>query len=226
MKEDLGNDLIEDEDACDEVKNNSKSSHVYLTQPSDDLNRYMVDKFHPPTAKSKQVPYESIDLSVYKPSAKCLGFTTSECRLLHWITTFGQRYHSLLTGNASGYKVIWKEQDNNHSASKCDKIVINLRKETASLMTGRILVQGKGHEDWSKREFPALLDIVNQPSFLKCFSDIPSVEDKSIFTGSVHNFVGNVVPDDDIPSLSHSADIANRGTSPPFSRLLKLHRSI
>ena len=178
MKEDLENDLIEDEDACDEVKNDSKSSHVYLTQPSDDLNRYMVDKFHPPTAKSKQVPYESIDLSVYKPSAKCLGFTTSECRLLHWITTFGQRYHSLLTGNASGYKVIWKEQDNNHSASKCDKIVINLRKETASLMTGRILVQGKGHEDWSKREFPALLDIVNQPSFLKGFTDIPSVEDK------------------------------------------------
>ena len=192
MKEDPENDLIEDEDACDEVKNDSKSSHVYLTQPSDDLNRYMVDKFHPPTAKSKQVPYESIDLSVYKPSAKCLGFTTSECRLLHWITTFAQRYHSLLTGNASGYKVIWKEQDNNHSASKCDKIVINLLKETASpdellvvitvfITTGRILVQGKGHEDWSKHEFPALLDIVNQLSFLKSFSDISSVEDKSIF---------------------------------------------
>ena len=139
-----------------------------LTEPvpeAFDLNRYMVDKFHPPTAKSKQVPYESIDLSVYKPSAKCLGFTTSECRLLHWITTFGQRYHSLLTGNASGYKVIWKEQDNNHSASKCDKIVINLLKETASsdellvaitvfITTGRILVQGKGHEDrGTQREY-------------------------------------------------------------------------
>jgi len=94
MKEGLENDLIEDEDACDDVKNDSKSSRVYLTQPSDDLNRYMVDKFHPPTAKSKKVPYESIDLSVYQPSAKCLGFTTSECRLLHWITTFVQRYHS------------------------------------------------------------------------------------------------------------------------------------
>ena len=39
MKEDLENDLIEDEDACDDVKNDS--SRVYLTQPSDDLNRYM-----------------------------------------------------------------------------------------------------------------------------------------------------------------------------------------
>ena len=30
MKEDLENDLIEDEDACDDVKNDSKSSRVYL----------------------------------------------------------------------------------------------------------------------------------------------------------------------------------------------------
>ena len=74
MKEDLENDLTEEEDACDDVKNDSKSSRVYLTKPSDDLNRrYMIDKFHPSTAKSKKVPYESIDLSVYKPSAKCLS---------------------------------------------------------------------------------------------------------------------------------------------------------
>ena len=79
MKEDLENDLIEDKDACNDVKNDSKSSHVYLTQPSDNLNSYMVNKFHPPMAKSKQVPHESIDLSVYKPSAKCLGFTTCAC---------------------------------------------------------------------------------------------------------------------------------------------------
>ncbi|CAH3023156.1 unnamed protein product [Porites evermanni] len=173
MKENLENDLIEDKNACDDVKNDSKSSHVYLTQPSDDLNIYMVDKFHPPMAISKQVPHESIDLS--KPSAKCLGFTTSE--------------------------------------SSPDELLLVI---TLFITTGRILVQGKGHEDWSKHEFPALLDIVNQLSFLKSFSDISSVEDKSIFTGSVHNFFGNFVPDDDIPSLSHSVDIANRGTSPPF----------
>ena len=41
MKEDLENDLIEDEDACDDVKNDSKSSRVYFTHPCDDLNRYM-----------------------------------------------------------------------------------------------------------------------------------------------------------------------------------------
>ena len=107
-------------------------------------------------------------------------------------------------------------------------MVINLLKETASsdellvvmtvfITTGRILVHAKGHEDWSKHEFPVLLDIVNQRSSLKSFCNISSVEDKSIFTCSVHNFFGNAThfgPDDDIPSLNQGVDIPNRGTSP------------
>ena len=40
MKEDLENDLTEDEDACDEVKNDSKSSHVYL-RPGSDAELFM-----------------------------------------------------------------------------------------------------------------------------------------------------------------------------------------
>ena len=149
-----------------------------------------------------------------------------------------QRYHSLLTRNATGYKVIWKEHGNNHCASKCDEIVINLREETASsdellvvitvfITTGRIPVQGKGHEDWSKHDFPVLMDIVNQLSSLKSFSNISSVEDKSIFTGSVHNFLGNAmhfVPDYDIPSLSQGVHIANRETSPPVFESLEAFR--
>ena len=56
-------------------KNEIKSPCVRITQPSKDLNRYLVDKFHLPTAKSKSAPFESIDLSIYKPSAKCLAFS-------------------------------------------------------------------------------------------------------------------------------------------------------
>ena len=56
-------------------KNEIKSPCVRITQPSKDLNRYLVDKFHLPTAKSKSAPFESIDLSIYKPSAKCLKFS-------------------------------------------------------------------------------------------------------------------------------------------------------
>ena len=57
-------------------------SIVRVTKPSRDLNRYIVDKFHPPTAEPKQFPFELINLSIYKPSARCLiAFCTSEDRL-------------------------------------------------------------------------------------------------------------------------------------------------
>ena len=63
-------------------KSATKSQHVQVTQPSKDLNRYLVDKFHLPATKSKNAPFETIDLSIYRPSAKCLAFSTSEDRLL------------------------------------------------------------------------------------------------------------------------------------------------
>ena len=121
--------------------------------PSKDLNRYIVDKFHQPTAKSKAAPFEAIDLSIYKPSARCLAFSTSEDRLLLWIVAFQFRYYEI-TGNGTDYTVIWEEQDNPSSTSKCDKICIHLSMNTSTGeeklvtitvfgTTGRILVQGK-----------------------------------------------------------------------------------
>ena len=95
-------------------KNEIKSPCGANTQPSKDLNRYLVDKFHLPTAKTKSAPFESIDLSMYKasakykPSAKCLSFSTSQDRLLLWITAFQYRYYEI-TGNAADYKVIWEQ---------------------------------------------------------------------------------------------------------------------
>ena len=131
--------------------------HVRIVQSSKDLNRYLVDKFHQPNARSKTAPFESIDLSIYRPSANCLAFSTSEDRLLLWITAFQYRYHKL-TGNAADYKVIWEEQDSLSSASKCDKIIIHLITNastgeeqlvaiTVFVTTGRILVQGKNSKN-------------------------------------------------------------------------------
>ena len=65
----------------------------------------IVDKFHQPTAKSKAAPFEAIDLSIYKPSARCLAFSTSEDRLLLWIVAFQFQYYEV-TGNATDYTVI------------------------------------------------------------------------------------------------------------------------
>ena len=96
-------------------KSEIKSPHMRITQPSKDLNRYLVDNFHLPSAKSNNAPFEFIDLSIYRPSAKCVAFSTSEDRLLLRITAFHYRYYEL-TGNAAGCKDIWEEQDNPSSA--------------------------------------------------------------------------------------------------------------
>ena len=76
-------------------KSETKSPCVRITKPSKDLNRYLVDKFNQSTGKSKNAPFEAIDLGIYRPSAKCLAFSTSEDRLLLWVTAFLYRYYEI-----------------------------------------------------------------------------------------------------------------------------------
>ena len=186
-------------------KSETRSSHVRITQPSKDLNRYLVDKFHLSTAKYKSVPFESIDLSIYKPSTKCLAFSISENRLLLWIAALQHRYYEI-TGNAADYKVIWEEQDSPSSNSKCDKITIHLISNTPNgeeklvaitvfVTTGRILVRGKKFEEWSRFEFPTLLHIVNtlNEKQLPSASSLTLVEDLSLFRTSLQNFFTNFI---------------------------------
>ena len=171
MQEEIKQDHSEKEEAAsDDVKGDSSLCHVRVTKPNTDLIRYMVDKFHLPTATAKQVPFETIDLSIYKPSARCLAFCTSEDRPLFSITAFAQQYYELLTRQAVGYKVSWKEQDGHSSPSKCEKLVIHLVEITPAseeevlvaitvfITTGRIQVQGKRIEDWNAHKFPVLLE--------------------------------------------------------------------
>ena len=205
--------LDEDPLEVSNEKSENKSSHVRAIHPSKDLNRYIVDKFHQPTAKSKAAPFEAIDLSIYKPSARCLAFSTSEDRLLLWIVAFQFRYYEI-TGNGTDYTVIWEEQDNPSSTSKCDKICIHLSMNTSTGeeklvtitvfgTTGRILVQGKKYDEWSKFEFPVILKIVNTLSDLQHLSSLSSGVDVSLFGASLQNFFTNFrtfVRDDDIPS--------------------------
>lgn len=76
----------------------SKAAHVLITRPSEDLNRYLVDKFNPSTKQTKQTLFESIDLTAYKASAKCVSFCTSESRLPLWVRVFATRYYEILNG--------------------------------------------------------------------------------------------------------------------------------
>ena len=223
--------LDEDPLAVSNEKSENKSSHVRAIHPSKDLNRYIVDKFHQPTAKSKAAPFEAIDLSIYKPSARCLAFSTSEDRLLLWIVAFQFRYYEI-TGNGTDYTVIWEEQDNPSSTSKCDKICIHLSMNTSTGeeklvtitvfgTTGRILVQGKKYDEWSKFEFPVILKIVNTLSDLQPLSSLSSVGDVSLFGASLQNFFTNFITfvrDDDIPS-SNNLDAELPSTTKPEALL-------
>ena len=123
------------EDVPDDKKCGPKISHMVITQPSTDLNKYVVDKFHPPTTTCKPALFESIDLSLYQPSARCAAFCTSESRVLRWIRVFTNRYYDHLNGGATGYKTTWKEQEAYSSPSKCEKIVIHLLDISTDLMS-------------------------------------------------------------------------------------------
>ncbi len=54
----------EDERFSDKTRQ-AKPSHMVITQPSTDSNRYLVDKFNNTATKSKQAPFESIDINLY-----------------------------------------------------------------------------------------------------------------------------------------------------------------
>ena len=105
MQQETESCVLDDPLAVSSEKSENKRSHVRAIHPSKDLNRYIVDTFYQRTAKSKAAPFEAIDLSIYKPSARCLAFSTSEDRLLLWIVACQFQYYEI-TVNATDYTVI------------------------------------------------------------------------------------------------------------------------
>lgn len=74
----------------------SRAAHVVTTPPSEDRNKYLVDKFNPSTKQAKQTLFQSIDLTAYEASPKCASFCTSESRLPLWVRVFATRYYESL----------------------------------------------------------------------------------------------------------------------------------
>ena len=85
-------------DVIPDLKKNTKSNaaHVVITRPSENRNRYLVDKFNPSTKQAKQTLFQSIDLTAYEASPKCASFCTSESRLPLWVRLFATRYDESL----------------------------------------------------------------------------------------------------------------------------------
>ncbi|CAB3999478.1 Hypothetical predicted protein [Paramuricea clavata] len=132
----------------------------------DTLTRYQVDQFK--SAKgSKQVPFEKLDFSIYKPSANMVAYTTSEERILLWIKALYQRYIiDLQKTNGANMWSRWEEQESYNDTSKCDKVILYFEHNSSSIIsitiytsTGRIHIQGQDRvlKEWGNIEFPALL---------------------------------------------------------------------
>jgi hypothetical protein len=79
-------------------------------------HKYVISHFKERSSKQKAVKFENIDLEVYKPSAKCAAFITSEERILHWIRTFQFRYFESLKDDEN-YYIEWIDHENYNSSS-------------------------------------------------------------------------------------------------------------
>ena len=142
---------------------------VIASEPDRSLNRYMTDEFKSKAINSKEVPFEYIDLKLYKPRAKLVGFHTSEERLKFWVEVIIARYIDNLS--KQGLQITWEETESFTDPYKPDKIQVIVERDGKKLFvlsifitTGRIQVQGSAYIKWSNTEFPLLLNGVNKLS--------------------------------------------------------------
>ena len=110
----------------------------------------------------KFIPFEAIDLTLYKRAANCTSFVTSRTRIHHWITVIGQRLSAI-----SDVVFEWKHDEptktefavhDKRLGSEEDELDYRI---TVYLTTGKILIQGRRYEQWCDREFGLCLDMVN-----------------------------------------------------------------
>lgn len=140
---------------------------VIATEPDRTLERYVIDEFKAKAVGSKEVPFEVIDLSLYKPRAKLVGFGTSETRLPLWIQAVIDRYIDNVS-KEDECPVQWEEIECYWEPNKPDKIRLLVKRNeeklfvlTLFITTGRIQTQGVYYEQWATEEFPVLLQMVN-----------------------------------------------------------------
>ena len=79
-------------------------------------DKYVVSHFKEQSGKQKALKFETIDLEIYKPSAKCTVFSTSEDRMLYWIRSLKLRYFDSLKDNDK-YLIDWTDHGDYDSTS-------------------------------------------------------------------------------------------------------------
>ena len=147
--------------------------------------KYIISDFKEKSGKRKLLKFESIDLDIYKPSARCASFLTSPDRIHYWIYSFQQRYYETLK-DSTHFKVIWIDheessgtttfqdieikilsiaKDHPHSSgdlsqstSRDDETLSTLITIHAYRTTGVIMFHETAYKLWAEHEFPLLKD--------------------------------------------------------------------
>ena len=153
-----------------------------VSKPLDvkDLNLKTVRSIYPITEfktkkqtinKEKPVPYEKIDLNLYKNNAHCTCFVTTEHRIHAWILALAESlYYDL--GAKDNYDIIWEDEEvKNEPIQKTEFIVQDVKSEPDGekliykviiyLTKGKIMVQGKQYKKWCRELFQSTLERVN-----------------------------------------------------------------
>ena len=73
--------------------------------------KYKICKFKSKTGKQKKLLLEEIDTTLYKPSAHCVAFYTTEERILYWVKALHDHYFEPLSEN-NHYHVAWIDRYN------------------------------------------------------------------------------------------------------------------
>ena len=129
--------------------------------------KYVIKSFNSKSSRQKKLKFEEIDLSVYKSSAKCAAFVTSEDRILFWVKALQESYFDLLE-DSDDYHIKWIDHLNSddtgfeHIEMKVSRFTAvpdnrtTLFTITTYLTTGVVMCQGTSFELWCSNEFPRL----------------------------------------------------------------------
>lgn len=133
--------------------------------------KYVIKSFDSRKGKQNKLKEEEIDLSLYKASARCAAFLTSENRILFWVKALQDQYLDALDSN-DDYHIKWIDHANDDaSAFKHIELKISHRTEhhdtllftiTVYLTTGVVMCQGTCFELWSEKEFVRLKQRADQ----------------------------------------------------------------
>ena len=73
--------------------------------------KYKIKPFGSKSGKQRKLKHEEIDPGHYRPSARCVAFTTSEDRILFWVKALQDHYYELPGSNQS-FHIKWIDHVN------------------------------------------------------------------------------------------------------------------